>query len=366
MATKIQLKNLLTSLTSFITILAIVLGASIVHVELAYAAALTTLSDNMSSVKVSALSDHTFQFVTPTGVSAGQTVAITFPAGWSVGNLATTSVDFATSTSAACSGFGQALVSNSPSGLTWGVATTTTSITFTSGTATIPANRCIQISVGSNASFQGTGTTTITNPSSATSSILMIGGTMADSGTITVNIITDDTVSVSATVQQALTFTISTTTIYFGSLNSGSIKFASSTNVAGDTLENIAHTIAVSTNAPSGYTLSVRGQTLTSQQNPLNTITAIGSPAASSSPGSEQFGMRATVAGGTGATVDPTFSAATSYGYDGTATTSAIFATGTGATNANTYSIRYMANIAALTEAGTYVASIVYVTTANF
>ena len=92
----------------------------------------------------------------------------------------------------------------------------------------------------------------------------------------------------------------------------------------------------------------------------------MGSPAASSTPGTEQFGIRATVAGGTGATIDPTFAAATSYGYDATATTSALFASGTGSTNTSTYSLRYVANIAALTEAGTYVANMVYVTTANF
>jgi hypothetical protein len=105
---------------------------------------------------------------------------------------------------------------------------------------------------------------------------------------------------------------------------------------------------------------------LTSQQNSANTISSIGATVASSTLGSEQFGIRATVSGGTGATVDTTYAAATSYGYDATATTSAVFATGSGATNTSTYSLRYVANIASLTEAGTYVASIVYVATANY
>jgi hypothetical protein len=359
-------KNLLTSSISFFTILGIVLGASVVHVELAYAAALSSLSDTLSTVKVSQAADHTIQFVTPTGVAAGTNISITFPAGWTIGALATTSIDFATSTSAACSGFTDALISNTASSLTWGVATTTSAITFTSGTAVIPANRCIQVRIGSNAVFQGTGSTTIVNPSSATSSVLSIAGTFGDTGTITVNIITDDTVAVTATVSQTFSFTISTSTIYFGVLGSGAAKFASSTNTAGDTVENIAHTLAVSTNAPSGYTITVRGQTMTSQQNATNTITAMGSTAASSTPGTEQFGIRATVAGGSGATIDPTYAAATSYGYDGTATTSAIFATGSGSTNTSTYSLRYVVNIATVTEAGTYAASLNYVATANF
>jgi hypothetical protein len=61
-------KNFLKSCASFATILSIILGASIVHVELAFAASLTTLSDSLSSVKANTLSDHTIQFVTPTGI----------------------------------------------------------------------------------------------------------------------------------------------------------------------------------------------------------------------------------------------------------------------------------------------------------
>ena len=156
-------------------------------------------------------------------------------------------------------------------------------------------------------------------------------------------------------------------TIYFGTLGSGAARFASSSNPLGDTVDaTSSHTLAVGTNAPSGFTISVRGQTLTSLQNASNTITAIGASAASSTPGSEQFGIRAIESGGTGTAVAVPYSSATSYGYSATATTSATLATGTGATQTSTYSMRYVANIAALTEAGTYAASIVYVATANF
>ena len=92
----------------------------------------------------------------------------------------------------------------------------------------------------------------------------------------------------------------------------------------------------------------------------------MGGTAASSTIGSEQFGIRATTSGGTGSTVSSPYSSATSYGYNATATTSAVLATGTGATNTTTYSLRYVANIANLTEAVTYGANIVYVATANF
>ena len=360
-------KNLLISLTSFITILSIVVGASIVHVELAYAAALTTLSDTQSSLKINALSDHTIQFVTPTGIAAGLGITITFPSGYATGTFALLNFDFATSTSAACSGFADAPLANTPSGLTWGVAASSSlGFTITSGTAVIPVNRCIQIRVGGNATTGGTGTSTITNPASPGAYAITISGTFGDTGTISEYIVTDDTIAMTGTVQQSLTFTISTTTIYFGTLGAGAVKYASSTNPAGDTIETIAHTLAVGTNAPSGFALSVRGQTLTSQQNSNNTISAIGASAASSTAGTEQFGLRATESGGIGTAVASPFSFATSYGYNATATTSATLATGSGSTPTSTYSLRYIANIGAITEAGIYAANLLYVATANF
>ncbi len=351
---------------SFVTIISIVLGVSIVHVELAHAAALSSLSDTQSSLKVSTLSDHTIQFVTPTGLSAGQGISITFPSGYATGTFAIANFDLATSTSASCVTFQDAAIqSGAASGNTWGVTQATATVYLTSGTATIPANRCVQVQIGANATSGATGVSQITNPASPGSYALTIRAG-ADDGTITQNIITNDTVIVSATVQQSLTFTISTTTIYFGNLGSGAAKFASSTNTAGDTTETIAHTLAISTNAPSGYNITIRGDTLTSQQSALNTITAMGATAASSTIATEQFGIRATVSGGTGATVDATFSAATSYGFDASSTTPATLATGSGSTNTSTYSLRYVANIAGTTEAGTYVASLIYVATANY
>jgi hypothetical protein len=170
----------------------------------------------------------------------------------------------------------------------------------------------------------------------------------------------------SGIVNQSLTFTISTSTIYFGVLGAGGAKFASSTNTSGDTAETIAHTLSVGTNAPSGFTLSVRGQTLTSLQNSNNTIDYIGGSAASSTIGVEQFGMRTTEAGGTGVTVSAPYSFGTSYGYAATATSSSIVAVGVGSTPTSVFSVRYVTNIGSVTEAGTYVANLVYVATANF
>ncbi len=359
-------KNFLSKVASFFVIVSVVLGASLAQLQLAFAAALTTLSDTQSSLKVSTVSDHTIQFVTPTGIGAGQGITITFPTGYATGTFAIANFDLATSTSAACSGFTDALLNTSPSGLTWGVSQATSTIYITSGTAVVPAGRCIQIRIGSNAISQASGTSQIINPSTPGTYEIAIGGSFGDTGTISTNIIDNDTVSMTGLVTQSLTFTISTSTIYFGTLSSTGSKYASSTNTAGDTAETVAHTLAVGTNAPSGFTLTVRGQTLTSQQTPSNTISAIGGTAASSTFGGEQFGIRATESGGAGTAVSSPYAWATSYAYTSTATTSSILATGSGSTPTSTYSLRYVANIAAVTEAGTYAANLVYVATANF
>ncbi len=358
-------KNSITTIASIFAIVGLFVFSSIAQVELAYAAALSSLSDTQSTLKVSTVSDHTIQFVTPTGLSAGQQITITFPSGYATGTFSVNNFDFGTSTSATCSTFNQELLSGSASGNTWGVSQATSTITITSGTATIPANRCVQIKIGSNAWSQASGTAQITNPSSANTYVIsLIAG--ADTGSVTENIITDDTVSMTGTVNQSISFSISTTTIYFGTLGSGAAKFASSTNSAGDTTETVAHSLSVGTNAPSGFALTVRGQTLTSQQNASNTINAIGGTAASSTASTEQFGIRVTESGGSGVTVSSPYNFSTSYGYAATATTSSTVASGSGATPTSTFSVRYVTNISAVTEAGTYAANLVYVATANF
>lgn len=338
--------------------------------QLAFAGALSSLSDTQSTLKQGQYSDHTIQFVTPLsgpGISAGHTISITLAPEYATGTFSILNFDLATSTSASCSSFSDApLQSGAPSGLTWGVVVATSTIYITSGTATIPANRCIQVRVGSNATFGGAGTSTLVNPSTPGQYQITINTTNGDTGYVSTYIVPDDAIAMTGIVNQSLTFTVSTSTVYFGILGAGGAKYASSTNTAGDTIETIAHTLAVGTNAASGFTLSVRGQTLTSQQNPSNTIDFIGGTAASSTIGTEQFGLRATQSGGTGVTVSSPYLFPTSYAYAATATTSSIIGVGTGSTPTSTFSVRYVTNIGAVTEAGTYAANLVYVATANF
>jgi hypothetical protein len=354
---------------SALLVLALSLWYSALGINFAYAGALNTLSDTMSSLKVSTASNHDILFNTPTGITAGQTVTITFPGSFAIGTFDFNDVDVLLNGS-------QQTVAASNAASTWGaVKTSSTVITLTApSSGTLPtAGQTLRIKLGTNATQGSTGTHQITNDSSTGSKQIAIGGTMADSGNINVYLVSDDTVQLTATVNQSISFAIVSATstafsnaIYFGTLGSGAVKYASSTNTSGDTAETVAHNLQVSTNAPSGYTITVQGQTLTSQQNAANTIDFIGGTAASSAAGTEQFGIRATKSGGSGATIDATYSGGSTYGYDGTATTTSAFSVGTSPTNTETYSLRYLANISALTEAGTYAASLEYVATANY
>lgn len=161
---------------------------------------------------------------------------------------------------------------------------------------------------------------------------------------------------------QSLTFSVSTSTIYFGVVSSVQARYASSTNQSGSNTEVEAHTFSVATNATNGYTVTAKGQTLTSG---IHTINAIGNTNTASATGTEQFGIRLTSTGGSGVVTSPY--AASGFAYAGTATTSTQVASASIGDDAETvYSVRYIANIAPVTEPATYSANLVYVATANF
>ena len=352
-------KNYYTCIKPLATLL--IASLSVMYVS---AGAVSGFSDTLSTAKIATSSNHSFIFTTPTGVASGTTVIFTFPSEFVI-PAGLTFADVDINNGGAYSGSSTLAAANS--GATVGVVrTSTTTLTINNGSTVISPGATVYVRIGTNAIFQSTGSFQITNATTTGNKTIGLTGTFGDTGSTTVNMITDDTVSLNAVVPQSLTFTISSTSTFFGNLSSGSAKFASSTSSQGDSTETVAHTLAVSSNAPSGYTITVLGATLTSQQNALNNIPAIGGTAASSTAGTSQFGIRVTASGGTGSTVASPYNQATSYGYNASATTSATLASGSGSTNTTTYSLRYVANIAATQEAGTYVTGMTYVATANF
>lgn len=159
--------------------------------------------------------------------------------------------------------------------------------------------------------------------------------------------------------EETLTFSISDNTIGFGPLSSGSARFATGdTNGSGTEVE--AHNLTASTTADEGYVIAISGTTLTFG---AHTITAIGVSNTASSPGTEQFGARAVASGGIGAVSAPYSGAG--FALD-TANFPDEFASATLETATTTFSVHYVANIATMTEAGSYTANLTYTATGRF
>ncbi|MBI3115043.1 MAG: hypothetical protein HYZ09_00945 [Candidatus Kerfeldbacteria bacterium] len=329
-----------------------------VPIRPASAAAVTSLKDTLSRLQASTAANHTIQFTTPTGVAAGQTITLTFGSGFTMN-----AVDFA-DMDVADDGVDLTLAATA-SGATWGAALSGQVVTITSGTGTIAASSVIAVEIGTHATAGATGDTQITNPT-ASSTTVAIAGTFGDSGTLAINIIADDTVDITATVDPTITFSISDVAIGFGSLSSSTARWATGdalgTNGSAGSTPTAAHTLAIATNAQSGWAITYNGATLTSGSNTITVASVTGD--SDGTPGSEQFGISASTDGDS--TIASGYLRDTTADFTFVASTTTTLASESGETNTETISASYLANISTITEAGSYSTSVTYIATATF
>jgi hypothetical protein len=162
---------------------------------------------------------------------------------------------------------------------------------------------------------------------------------------------------------QYISMSVSDSTVGFGSLTSANARFASGDSLGDTSSTTVAHTVTASTNAAGGYALTVNGSTLTCDNCTDDTIYPIGDTAVASVSGTEQFGMRIGTSSGNGTTYTP---------YNGdlwafaTSSFPDLVATGLGDETSTVYTLKYIANIASLTEAGEYSSVLTYVITGTF
>jgi hypothetical protein len=171
---------------------------------------------------------------------------------------------------------------------------------------------------------------------------------IGDTGTVATS--TAGQITVTATVDETLTFTLAAATAALGTLSTASTKSATSTMSAG-------------TNAATGYNITVNGSTIAG-------LTTNSSPTVSGI-GTSQFGLNLAAnatpsvgsapSGGSGA-------AGTGYGTADSFkfVTGSTVATAAGATNTTTYTVSYIANITSSTPPGSYSTILTYIATANF
>lgn len=223
----------------------------------AEAANVTSFSDTLSDSAPSSVSNHTIQFTTPTGVTNGQTVTVTFPAGFTgAGSITATDIDVAApsdfTVAANCSGSEQVGASFAGNVLT---------LEFCSGDGgSIASNGTTTIEIGTNATSGGTGSNRLTNPTAGSYEISLTAGP-SDSGKTRVAIVNN--VTVSASVDTLFTFTVAGTAAGT-TVNTADTTGASTTATTipfGKLQSNVASTAAqrltVVTNARGGFVVTV-------------------------------------------------------------------------------------------------------------
>lgn len=206
----------------------------------------------------------------------------------------------------------------------------------------------------------GTGTGTMTNKSTDVESSVYTITETSDSATGAVVAETNGTVNITATVAPTLTFSNDDNAIGFGTLTSGSARWANA-GATGSASTTTAHTMAIGTNATTGYTLTYNGPTLTSGANTITAATI--SADADGTPGSAQFALGVTVTG-TGSASAGYETASNNYNF--VPSTVSQVASATGPVSSDSIAARYIANIPASQPAGNYSTDLVYVATGNF
>jgi hypothetical protein len=368
-------RNLLNKFTT--SALVFLLGLLVFSPALTTAAQLSTATDTMSNETQSGTSDHTFTWNSATGHSyvAADTVTVTSStatnftsagswattdfeltmAGGSNGTSATNPVAVASSSPSCTSGAGHYTVTYTNSTSPSFVITLCTSFgtTGTAGAVTFKVKG-------------GTGTGTLTNKSSPVSSALWTitdAGGNTDSTTIADVIISNDVVTVTATVNPTLSFSLGSNTVALGTLSS-------SARTAG------AHSLSVATNGPGGFVVTYNGATLTNTSTGSHPMTVYAPSATPPTIGTEGFGINlklntapvgssANPVTNAGATCTPAANYNTADQYYFVASTATAITNMSAAADC-TFEVSYMANISTVTPAGAYSTSITYIASATF
>jgi hypothetical protein len=257
-----KMKNFYLKFLSTFTVVALLLF--VVGPQLIYAAGLTAISDTMSREKASTASTHVIKFTSTSAIGTGNTIAIAFPSGFTTTSLAITELQICHGTNGtefgtpvvaggtAC-GAQPETISTTAGNNVWGVVISgTTTITFTAPstfTNTISAGQKVTITIVA---------THMINPTASTPSVTIT--TTSDTGSFSVPIIADDSVPVTATVNQTVTFSLNVALTNTGGVQAVALgtlttAAASGSSDAGGTIYPIWTNIG--TNASGGAVVTV-------------------------------------------------------------------------------------------------------------
>lgn len=335
------------------------------------AAALTSMSDTLTRLDNSTLASHDILFTLPAAETfdSGQTITYDFNedgSDWAVDGASSAVADFdfttvkGSSTTDAvildvtvgapdCTG--EAGANDVAIGIndTTGVVTVEACSTFTSTDTASTINLEYGTAAG--------GTDRVTNPAATGSTVLAIDhASGTNTGSLAVPIMTDDQVTVSATVDPTITSSLDTTACALGTLTDAAVNGCEIVNT-------------VSTNAASGYisTITENGDLCSPSvavcTNDIADVTDTDIIA-----GDEEYGVSTTDADATGITADydgVTCGGATenASAIDGTAK---VYADETTPQSSDATTLCHAASITATTESGSYSHIVTHITTGTF
>lgn len=216
----------ITSLVLMISM--VVVTSGILSPVMAMAASVSQASAIFGRLKLSTPAESVIvQYKTPTGVAAAGTILLDFGTSFTLGTLTYANIDMAISNDNTCAAFTNVTLAAAATGTTWGASVTGNAVTLTSDSGTVGADFCVQVKFGTAAIVGGTGTASdVLIGSSATDPTIEIGGS-GDTGVLTIALVDDDQVTVTAMVNQTLGFDLDTTT---PALDSGGAPYYSSAN----------------------------------------------------------------------------------------------------------------------------------------
>lgn len=275
--------------------------------SIAQAASFSAMSDTLTRLKTSTVSSHTIKMTMAAAntFATGETITVDFgedDSHFSVAGAASIVDDFDITTVKSTVVTEAVIVTPCSAGannIGFSIDDATGIVTFTacaSFTATDAASQIV-IEYGSAATNSGTGTDRVTNPATAVSHPIILGGTIGDSGTLAVGIVDNDQVDLSASVDPSLTFDIDDTNggdacvdqatpyaVAFGTIATTDVEVSG----AGDAVSAIC--LDTSTNATGGLKVTVvsKNASLKSSSVPADTIASAG---ATMSAGTANYGL---------------------------------------------------------------------------